>query len=83
MRQFRLVLTRGERTVDDVAESLGVPTNLLHSWKKKYGDEIGLRHVRATETPEYAELRELRKKLKSAATPDREVSTHGSECETR
>jgi len=60
----RLVLTRGERTVDDVAESLGVPTNLLHSWKKKYGDEIGIRHVRATETPEHAELRELRKKVK-------------------
>jgi transposase-like protein len=41
-----------------------VPTNILHSWKDKYGDEIGIRHVRATETPEHAELRELRKKVK-------------------
>ena len=60
----RLVLTRGERTVEDVAESLGVPATLLHSWKKKYGEEIGVRHVRASETPEQAELRELRKKVR-------------------
>jgi transposase len=60
----RLMLTRGERTVDEVADSLGVPTNLLHSWKKKYGDEIGIWHVRATETPEHAELRELRRNVK-------------------
>ena len=33
----RLLETRGERTVADVAASLGVAENLLHSWKKKYG----------------------------------------------
>jgi transposase len=60
----RLVLTRGERTVGDVAESLGVEEGLLHAWKKKYGDEIGVRHVRASETAEQAELRELRKKVR-------------------
>lgn len=60
----RLVLTRGDRTVEEIGASLGVPENLLHSWKKKYGDEIGVRHVRPTETPEQAELRELRRKVK-------------------
>jgi transposase-like protein len=33
----RLLETRAERTVADVAASLGVAENLLHSWKKKYG----------------------------------------------
>lgn len=60
----RLVLTRGERTVGEVAESLGVPENQLHAWKKKYGEEIGVRHVRANETAEQAELRELKKKVR-------------------
>jgi transposase-like protein len=31
----RLMETRGERTVADVAESLGVAENLLHAWKRK------------------------------------------------
>ena len=50
--------------MEDVAEGLGVPATLLHSWKKKFGDEVGIRHVRASETPEQAELRELRKKVR-------------------
>jgi transposase-like protein len=33
----RLLETRGERTVSDVAASLGVAENLLHAWKRKYG----------------------------------------------
>ena len=32
----RVFLTRGERTADDVAEQLGVATNMLYRWKKKY-----------------------------------------------
>jgi transposase len=34
----RLLETRGERTIADVAASLGVAENLLHSWKRKYGN---------------------------------------------
>src|SRR5688572_539265 len=33
----RLMETRGERTIADVAESLGVAKNLLHAWKRKFG----------------------------------------------
>lgn len=33
----RLMEGRGERTVADVAASLGVAENLLHAWKRKYG----------------------------------------------
>src|SRR5687767_3686591 len=60
----RLVLTRGERTVTDIAESLGIAENLLHAWKRKYGEEIGVRHVRASESADQAEIRELRKKVR-------------------
>lgn len=33
----RLLETRGERTVSDVAASLGVAENMLHAWKRKLG----------------------------------------------
>src|SRR3954447_14730030 len=33
----RLLESRGERTVADVAAGLGVAENMLHAWKKKYG----------------------------------------------
>lgn len=32
----RLVLERGDRTVGEIAESLGVSESLLHSWKSRY-----------------------------------------------
>lgn len=32
----RLVLERGDRTIAEVAESLGVAENLLHSWKRRH-----------------------------------------------
>src|SRR5215813_3614085 len=57
----RLLETRGERTVADVAASLGVAENLLHSWKKKYGSAAEqVRRERGGETPE-EELKRLRR----------------------
>ena len=57
----RLMETRGERTVGDVAESLGVAENLLHAWKRKYGSSIEQqRRERGGETPE-EEMKRLRR----------------------
>ena len=36
----RAMELRGERTVGDVAKSLGVPENILHQWRKKLGSQI-------------------------------------------
>jgi transposase len=57
----RLLETRGERTVADVAASLGVAENLLHAWKKKLGSAAQtLRRERGGETAE-EELKRLRR----------------------
>jgi transposase len=57
----RLVETRGDRTIGDVAASLGVAETLLHSWKKRYGSDAELaRKERGGETPE-EELKRLRR----------------------
>lgn len=57
----RLLETRGERTVADVAASLGVAENLLHAWRKKYGSAAEqVRRERGGETPE-EELKRLRR----------------------
>jgi len=57
----RLLETRGGRTVADVAASLGVVENLLHSWKKKYGSAADrARRERGGETPG-DELKRLRR----------------------
>jgi transposase len=59
----RLLETRGERTVADVASSLGVAENLLHAWKKKYGTAAEqVRRERGGETPE-DELKRLRREV--------------------
>ena len=57
----RLLETRGERTIADVAASLGVAENLLHSWKRKYGSAAEqVRRERGGEAPE-DELKRLRR----------------------
>jgi transposase len=59
----RLLETRGERTVEDVAASLGVAQNLLHAWKRKYGSAAEqVRRERGGETPE-EELKRLRREV--------------------
>ena len=56
----RLMETRGERTVADVAESLGVSDGQLHDWKKKFGDVAEEVRRERGETPEQ-ELKRLRR----------------------
>ena len=56
----RLMETRGERTVADVAESLGVNEGLLHDWKKRFGDVADDVRRERGETPE-DELKRLRR----------------------
>jgi transposase len=56
----RLLETRGERTVADVAAGLGVPESMLHAWKRKYGAAAQIRQERGGETAE-EELKRLRR----------------------
>jgi len=57
----RLLENRGERSVADVAASLGVAENLLHAWKRKLGSAAEqVRRERGGETPE-EELKRLRR----------------------
>jgi len=56
----RLLETRGERTVADVAASLNVPENLLHSWRRRYSDTAAAVRKERGETPE-EELKRLRR----------------------
>jgi transposase len=59
----RLLENRGERTVADVAASLGVAENMLHAWKRKLGSAAEqVRKERGGETPE-EELKRLRREV--------------------
>lgn len=59
----RLLEGRGERTIADVAASLGVAENLLHAWKRAYGSAAEqVRKERGGETPE-EELKRLRREV--------------------
>jgi transposase len=53
---LRLVEERGDRTIGEVAESLGIAEGLLHSWKRRSPKTVSDRG----ETPE-EELRRLRR----------------------
>jgi transposase len=58
----RLVETRGERTIADVAQSLAVAENLLHTWKRAYADTAAEVRQERGETPE-EELKRLRREV--------------------
>ncbi len=61
LEAVRLLENRGERTVADIATSLGVAENLLHAWKRKLGSAAEqVRRERGGETPE-DELKRLRR----------------------
>jgi transposase len=57
----RLMLSRGERTVGDVARSIGVKEGDLHRWRDKYGGAVRVT-ASITETPEQ-EVKRLRKEV--------------------
>ena len=72
----RLLETRGERTVADVAGSLGVAENLLHAWKKKFGSAAEqLRKERGGETPDLYSRRVVGWALRKSLNRDLAVST--------
>jgi transposase len=57
----RLMLSRGERTVADVARSVGVTDGDLHRWRDKYGGAVRVT-ASIPETPEQ-EVKRLRKEV--------------------
>ena len=59
----RLLEARGDRTIADVAASLGVAENMLHAWRRKYGSAAEqIRKERGGETAE-EELKRLRREV--------------------
>ena len=60
----RMMLSRGERTVEDVAKSLGIATSLLDKWRAKYGATVKVAPRIGKETAEQLEIRELRKRVR-------------------
>jgi transposase len=67
----RVVESRGNRTVRDVAESLGIAESLLHGWRAKYADTVASVWEERGETPE-EELRRLRAEV-AQLKRDREI----------
>jgi transposase len=57
----RLFLSRGERTAEEVAESLGIASNMLYRWKKKY--ELSITGVVASQDNN-EETENLRRRLR-------------------
>ena len=57
----RLFITRGERTAEEVAESLGIASNMLYRWKKKY--ELSITGVVASQDNN-EETENLRRRLR-------------------
>ena len=56
----RLMDARGSRTVDDIAESLGVSSSMLHRWKQRFGQS-----TEAVAAPALSsELKALRKRVR-------------------
>ena len=66
---LRAVETRGQRTIGEVAASLGVSETLIHSWKSRVNAAAA--HVDRGETLEQ-EVRRLRREL-SDVKKDRDV----------
>jgi len=58
----RLLESRGERSVADVASSIGVGENMLYRWREAYKDTAAQVRAERGETPE-EELKRLRREL--------------------
>ena len=76
-RQFKeeavRLVTEGGRTVSDVARSLGIHENLLHTWKRKYKEDPaggfpGKGHLK----PQDEEFRRLQKE-NASLKEDKEI----------
>jgi transposase len=76
-RQFKeeavRLVTEGGRSVTDVAHSLGIHENLLHTWKRKYKeDPAGSFPGKGHQNPQDEELRKLQKE-NANLKEDREI----------
>jgi transposase len=67
---LRAVETRGQRTIGEVAASLGVSEGLIHSWKGKVSEEDAARSDRGETLDQ--EVRRLRREL-ADVKKDRDV----------
>ena len=71
----RLMLGRGTRTVEEIAEQIGVNTTILYRWRRRFGEEVSGRPIESEKEREDVErlrrrLREVEKEnalLKKAA----------------
>lgn len=59
----RLVLNRGERTISDIAEALGVSSTQLTRWRSRYESAVKNPGKHAQETAAQAEIRRLKKQV--------------------
>lgn len=57
----RALLNRGDRTIEDLAKSLGVNTNQLYRWRERYQSAVENPTQHVKETAEQAEIRRLRR----------------------
>ena len=72
LEAVKLMMTRGGRSVADVAESLGVAENLLYAWRRKYGDDPAVERTNGRGESTEEELRRLRRE-NAQLRRDREV----------
>ena len=59
----RLLLNRGERSVTELADDLGVNANQLYRWRKRFEKAVLNPGQHAQETAEQAEIRRLKKEV--------------------
>lgn len=60
----RMMISRGSRTIEEVARSLGLAPSLLGKWHTKYGSSVKAAPRTSKETAEQRELRELRHRVR-------------------
>jgi transposase len=58
----RLMLARGTRTLDEVADGLGVSSSMLHRWHQKYGPDVTRGAVRSQDERE--DVERLRRRVR-------------------
>jgi len=59
----RLLLSRGERSVTELADDLGINANQLYRWRKRFEKAVLNPSEHALETAEQAEIRRLKKEV--------------------
>ena len=58
----RLMLSRGTRTVKEVAAGLGINTNILYRWHRRFGSEVTGRPT--TSEQEREDVEKMRRRLR-------------------